>query len=243
MAEITTKTIIWATAGSFLPALFWLWFWLREDKKRPEPLGLITLSFIAGIISVFIVFPIEDFMYSVTSGATLVWSIAAIEEVMKYLAIYVIALRSKYFDEPIDAIVYTITIALGFSAMENFLYIMNVANESGAVIGALNGNLRFIGATILHTVSSATVGVAIAFSFHFHKNKFKKIAYLLVGLITATLLHALFNLSIINTESVGEILTVFSYLWILVIILILLFEKVKKIRHKQCKYNNSTYYK
>ena len=241
MAEITLKTIIWATAGSFLPALFWLWFWLREDRKRPEPLGLITLSFIAGIISVFIVFPIENWAYSLTSGAALIFSTAAIEEIMKYLVIYVIALRSKYFDEPIDAIIYTITIALGFSAMENFLYIVNVVNESGAVIGALNGNLRFIGATILHTVSSATVGVALAFSFHFHESKIKRSIYLLLGLTTATLLHALFNLSIINTESVGEILTVFSYLWILVIILILLFEKIKKIRHAQCKYNPVDY--
>jgi len=231
MAEITLKTIIWATAGSFLPALFWLWFWLREDKKRPEPLGLIVLSFIGGIISVFIVFPIENWVYGLTSGTLLIFSIATIEEIMKYIFIYVIALRSKYFDEPIDAIIYAITVALGFSAMENFLYIVNIVNESGAMIGALNGNFRFIGATILHTVSSATVGVAIAFSFY--QSRSKKLIYLLLGLTTAILLHALFNLSIINTESVGEILTVFSYLWILVIILMLLFEKIKKDRFKK----------
>lgn len=226
--EIAINTLIWALAGSFVPALFWLWFWLREDKKRPEPIGLLTLSFIAGIATVFIVFPIESFAYSIASGTILVVMIAFIEELAKYLAIYTVALRSRHFDEPIDAIIYAITIALGFSAMENFLYVINLVNESGAVAGVLNGNLRFIGATLLHTVSSAAVGVAIGFSFY--KKSFKKIIYLLVGLTTATLLHALFNLSIIKTESVGEILTVFSYLWILVIILILLFEKIKKIR-------------
>ncbi len=226
--EISINTLIWAILGSFLPALFWLWFWLREDKKRPEPTGLLFLSFVAGTITVFIVFPIEQFAYSIASGTTLIITIALIEEVTKYLAIYIIALRSKYFDEPIDAIIYAITVALGFSAMENFLYVINLINESGAAVGVLNGNLRFIGATLLHTVSSAVVGVAIGFSFY--KKLSKKIAYLLFGLTAATLLHALFNFSIIKTQSVGEILTVFSYLWILVIILILLFEKIKKVR-------------
>jgi len=227
-ADITIKTLAWATAGSFLPALFWLWFWLREDKKRPEPVGLLTLTFIGGIISVFIVFPIESFTYSLASGATLITALALIEEVVKYIALYTIALRSKYFDEPIDAIIYAITIALGFSAMENFLYVINIIHESGVAVGVLNGNLRFIGATLLHTVSSAAVGVAIALSFY--KTSGKKILYLSIGLTTSVLLHALFNLSIINTKSVGEILTVFSYLWVLVVILILLFEKIKKIR-------------
>jgi len=232
MAEITiiTKPIIWAVLGSFLPALFWLWFWLKQDKRRPEPIGLLTLSFIAGAISVFIVFPIENFIYALTSGVVLIMSMAVIEEVVKYIVIYYVALRSKHFDEPIDAIIYAITVALGFSAMENFLYIINIINESGAIVGALNGNLRFIGATLLHTVSSAAIGFAIALSFY--SRWFKKAIYLILGLTTASILHALFNLSIINTESVGEILTVFSYLWILIIILILLFEKIKKIRPK-----------
>jgi RsiW-degrading membrane proteinase PrsW (M82 family) len=226
--ELTINTLLWVGAGSFVPALFWLWFWLREDKKSPEPIGLLALSFIAGVVTVFIVFPIESFAYSITSGTTLVVMVALIEELTKYIAIYTVALRSKHFDEPIDAIIYAITVALGFSAMENFLYVINLINESGAIAGVLNGDLRFIGATLLHTVSSAAVGIAIGFSFY--KKPFKKTTYLLLGLTTAVLLHALFNLSIIKTESVGEILTVFSYLWILIIILILLFEKIKKVR-------------
>lgn len=230
MAEttITLKIFLWATAGSFLPALFWLWFWLREDRKMPEPAGLLALSFTAGILTVFLVFPIEDFAHSLFTGSVLVAALATIEEVIKYGALYLVALRSKYFDEPIDAIIYAITVALGFSAMENFLYIVNVVSENGVLLGALNGNLRFIGATLLHTVSSAAVAIAIAFSFY--STKLKKIAYVIAGLTTASILHTIFNLSIIKTESVGEILTVFSYLWILVIVLILLFEKIKKIR-------------
>ena len=41
------------------PALCWLWFWLREDKEKPEPKGLITIMFIVGMISVIVVLPIQ----------------------------------------------------------------------------------------------------------------------------------------------------------------------------------------
>lgn len=230
MAEntITIGTFFWAVAGSFLPALFWLWFWLKQDSKRPEPALLLSLSFVAGIITVFLVYPIESFASKIVSGGLLIAAIAVIEETMKYLALYLVALRSKYFDEPIDAVIYAITIALGFSAMENLLYLISTISQDGIILGVLNSNLRFVGATLLHTVSSASIGVAVALAFY--KRPVKKTVYLILGLITSFVLHAMFNLSIINTKSIGEILTVFFYLWILIVILLLLFEKIKKIR-------------
>ena len=36
-----------AFLAGLIPALFWLWFWLREDKAHPEPRALIATSFIA----------------------------------------------------------------------------------------------------------------------------------------------------------------------------------------------------
>ncbi len=230
MAEntITLTTLTWAIAGSFLPALFWLWFWLKQDKKNPEPISLLTLSFLAGIVTVFIVYPIENWAFQFVSGNEKIVAVAIIEETLKYLTLYFIALRSKYFDEPIDAVIYAITIALGFSAMENLLYLMSTISQNGVVMGVINSNLRFIGATLLHTVSTATVGVAVAFSFY--KRRFRKIIYISIGLITAFLLHTVFNFFIINTNNIGDVLTVFFYLWIFIIILLLLFEKIKKIR-------------
>lgn len=225
---MTTETLIWAIVGSFLPALFWLWFWLKQDHKNPEPAILLSLSFIAGVITVLLVYPIESFAYKFTSGNSSLIAVAVIEETMKYLALYLVALRSKYFDEPVDAVIYAITIALGFSAMENLLYLVNTISQDGILPGVINSNLRFIGATLLHTVSSASIGVAIALSFY--KKKTAKMIYLALGLITAFVLHTIFNLSIINTKGITEILIVFFYLWILTIILLLLFEKIKKIR-------------
>ena len=48
--------------------------------------------------------------------------LAYIEEAVKYLAAKTSALRSKAFDEPVDAMVYLVVAALGFAAPQNNCY-------------------------------------------------------------------------------------------------------------------------
>ncbi|GMQ95110.1 MAG: hypothetical protein BMS9Abin13_220 [Patescibacteria group bacterium] len=221
--------LLFVGAVSVLPALFWLWFWLKEDVKKPEPRGLLAAAFVAGMIVVFAVLPLERLAYSLLSDTThLIVAWAATEEVLKYLALFMVAMRSRYFDEPIDGVIYAITVALGFAAMENFLYIINTIADTSFAVSILNGNLRFIGATLLHTVSSAAIGIAIAFSFYM--SRAKKALYTAIGISVAILLHTLFNLFIIRTESVSELLAVFSSLWIIIIIVLVVLEKIKRIK-------------
>jgi RsiW-degrading membrane proteinase PrsW (M82 family) len=35
-----------AFIGGIIPSFLWLWFWLKEDKKNPEPKGVLTIVFI-----------------------------------------------------------------------------------------------------------------------------------------------------------------------------------------------------
>jgi len=238
MAELTqVQAIILAAVTGIVPALLWLWFWLKQDAKKPEPKGLLFITFIVGGLMVFVVFPLERLAFElmvgdgevISSAVIAVW--ATIEEVAKYAAFALVAMRTRFFDEPVDAVIYTITAALGFAAMENFLYTMNILNESGTLVAILNGNLRFLGATVLHTVASATVGIAIALAFY--GSGFKKLLYLVLGLATASVLHTYFNLFIINTKSVGDLLLTFSFLWIIIIIILLLFEKIKRLKPQE----------
>jgi RsiW-degrading membrane proteinase PrsW (M82 family) len=49
--------IAYALLSGILPALLWLWFWLKEDNLHPEPRSLLIGSFIAGmIVVVFAIF-------------------------------------------------------------------------------------------------------------------------------------------------------------------------------------------
>ena len=76
----------------------------------------------------------------------LVW--AAIEELVKFSAISLVALRSVYFDEPVDALIYMITVALGFAAIENSLFLLAPLLDGDLTGSLLTGNLRYMGATL-----------------------------------------------------------------------------------------------
>src|SRR3989344_9081591 len=117
--------IIGAAAGGVLPALAWMWFWMREDKQNPEPRRVIALAFLAGMITVGVVIPIQQAVAAFLASTTVIfmaWSI--IEEVAKYLAARLTVLRSKENDEPIDSVIYMVAVALGFAAAENALFLL-----------------------------------------------------------------------------------------------------------------------
>lgn len=219
--------------GGILPALFWLWFWLREDKKHPEPKYLIVLSFIAGMVVVIFVFPVEIAIKSAFVSPiviTILW--AACEEIFKFGASYFSALKRKENNEPIDPMIYLITTALGFSAIENALFILNPLAEGDILQGLLTGDLRFLGASLLHVASSASIGIFMGFSFF--KNSKKKWISIIAGLIVAIALHSAFNWNIMMSDG-SNLLPVFSVVWLAVIVLIIFFEKIKKIKNSYGK--------
>ena len=223
---MSLSTIAYAALGGFLPALFWLWFWLHEDRKRPEPRGMITLAFVAGMIAVPLVIPLERFVWSIYGGSSatiILW--AVIEELAKYIAAAVFVLRSRYVDEPVDALIYLMTTALGFAALENAFFLIGPLTDQGFLAGLVTGNLRFIGATLLHTLSSAVIGCALALSFHRHRSV--RHHYLAIGALGAILLHALFNLLIISSNG-RALFPVFASVWAGMVALIILFEKIKR---------------
>lgn len=222
--------IAYVLLAGLLPALLWLWFWIKEDNLHPEPKSLIAISFIAGCMSVLLAVVLEGFAKEIINDQNyryLAW--ATIEEVVKFLAVAIIALRSKYLDEPIDAMIYCITVALGFAAVENGLFIFKSLDTNGVVDSIVTGNFRFIGATLVHIVSSASIGFMIGLSFY--KGAFMKVISVIIGIILASTLHTSFNLAIINTTDTSA-LKVFGWVWCAVVILIILFEEIKEIRPK-----------
>lgn len=221
-----------AFVGGLVPALFWLWFWLREDKERPEPYLLIALAFIGGMMVVPIALPLQKYALDNFTGDNLMFVWVIIEETLKYAAALLMILWNKAVDEPIDVIIYMITIALGFAALENALFIFNPLVTGDFANSALTGFFRFVGATLLHVLASGTVGAFLALAFY--KSNHLKLAFGAMGLFIAIVLHALFNFFIMDAS--GEtILGVFLFVWLGIIVLFLIFEKVKilEARHKK----------
>lgn len=231
------EAILAATAGGILPALAWLWFWRREDAVHPEPRRLIALAFFAGMVTVAVVIPMERFVQPwimdftmpgfIFAGQTLVftaWSF--IEELMKYFAARITVLKRRENDEPIDSVIYMVTVALGFAAAENTLFLLSPIGGDSFVQTFITGNLRFIGATLLHVLSSAVIGVALALSFYAAKRIKRR--YALYGVILACLLHSAFNFFILNTAE-ESLFRTFSFVWLGVIALLAMLEYIKRI--------------
>lgn len=206
-----------------VPSFAWLIFYLKEDP-HPEPKPLILETFFVGAAITFIVLGAQIFFNDwITANGILPFSLisllglAAIEEFFKFSAAYLVVSHHQLdFDEPVDAMIYMIVAALGFATVENIAAAFN-----SAALTFETTSLRFIGATLLHTLSSGLVGYFWARSIIW-----KKKSLLLSGILAAILLHLSFNYLIIRFEPV-VLPTIFLIIFALFILYD--FEKLKHI--------------
>ena len=181
LTDLNPIGIVLVILGGLIPALLWLWFWLKEDNVNPEPGWLIFLTFLLGVASVAVVVPIQGFVQNAVGNdeTKMIILAAAVEEIVKLGAVKIVAIRSRNLDEPIDFPIYFITVALGFAAIENALFLVNPVSVNDSTIALLTGNLRFLGSTLLHAIASATIGISMGLAFF--KPKFVRRIYLLIG--------------------------------------------------------------
>jgi len=199
------------------PSIIWLLFFLRKDV-HPESNRMILKIFFGGMLAAVIAAVIQIGIFSGLSwlGKNLVGTfpilffvfyhfivIALVEEFAKYLIVKEKVINDPEFDEPVDAMLYMIIAALGFAALENLLVLFPGKEPFLFKQTAAISSFRFIGATFLHALCSGTLGYFLALSIFEPKRKIKLI---LTGIIIATILHGLFNISIIKLgESVAVI--------------------------------------
>jgi len=235
--------------GGFLGAFVWLWFWLKEDE-RPEPKRLLTFAFIAGMLAIpaaliaecslssFVfqkpcdqVSSLEVELLGAPYQYGLVAGFALIEEVMKYIFVISLIFWRKEYNEPADAMIYLVTGALGFAAVENILYLITPFGNT-ILHGFTIAGLRFLGPTLLHTLSASILGYFIASAFC--KNLIGKELAVLAGIFFATLLHTIFNLSILWTGGT-RIEPALALLIVTGIVILFSFERIKhKINYIVC---------
>lgn len=229
MTFLTTipKILIVAFLGGIIPSLLWLWFWLKEDEEHPEPKGLITIVFVMGMIAVVVVLPIQKFIQNSVSSHNsqlILW--ASAEEILKYLAVLIILYKTNNANEPIDWPIYLITAALGFAALENMLFLLKIFPSSiGTTLSLSTGSLRFLGANLLHAISSGIIGISMGISFFM--KRWEKNCFLFIGFMAAITLHSAFNFFIIKDDG-NNFLEISAFLWVVTIIIMLLFEKVRR---------------
>ncbi|MDP2930149.1 MAG: PrsW family glutamic-type intramembrane protease [bacterium] len=227
------------------PSVVWLLYFLRKDV-HPEDNSQVIKIFGYGILSALptalIQLGILDLLSPWKNGLwkiifILIFSVALIEEFMKYLVVKNKVLKSSHFDEAVDLPLYMIISALGFAAAENILIIANagkmVAIGANSFLIASAGQMavlgfcRFISATFLHALSSGTLGIFLALAICQTKNKIRTI---MTGFALAIFLHALYNFSIMKIENNFRFIIPIAILINLAVVLSLGFKKLAKFK-------------
>lgn len=223
-----------------LPSLAWLFYYLKKDI-HPEPKATIIKIFLWGA---FITIPVfftqiglsklldkTNFNPFIVSVIHWFLIIAFIEEFFKFLVVKLKAIKSPDLDEPIDIVIYMIVVALGFAAVENMLYLFAPVGEASlnAIISRtlIITFIRFVGATFLHTLCSAIIGYSLVIAYKDQKNRFLEIAF---GVIAATLLHGLYDFSIIQLDGVLKLAVPLGIIILLAVIVFRGFNKLKKLK-------------
>lgn len=120
--------------ASITPVIIFLYTIFKKDKNK-EPLSLVAKCFLGGFASIIItlIIDIPLIPYSENIPSPFFKSffdafiVAAIpEELSKYVILYWLVWKSKYFDEYYDGIVYAIFVSLGFAMIENLFMFLNM---------------------------------------------------------------------------------------------------------------------
>ena len=181
--------------------VFWIWIIRKYDRFEPEPLKNVLFVFAAG--GLLSSFPAGLFNmifsnmigYDFTSGTEASYSLEKMgifygfvglnEEFWKAAATVVLIRRMKEFDEPADALVYSMSVAFGFSVFENFDYTEKY--------GLSTFIYRQINAVPLHIGLAAIWGMGIARGRF--RNRCKYFYTLIPYVILAGIIHGFYNLS------------------------------------------------
>lgn len=129
--------MIWFILSLSLSFGIWFYFIYRHDKIKKEPLYLLFLvAGFGGFMAVILagganalaskVTGYEQFIneneISTFTGSLFMLCVGINEEFIKFFITLAFIARLKEFDEPIDGIIYAMTLALGFAMIENISY-------------------------------------------------------------------------------------------------------------------------
>lgn len=162
-----------------------------------------------------------------------------VEELVKFLAVFIAALGTVWNNEKRDPMIYMIIGALGFTAVENFYYIIDSLKNLEYLNSLISGSYRFLGASLLHIVTSATVGLSI--SLVFFKRKGIRIFMAFLGLSLATVIHTMFNVFILSGNDLYEKIALYGS-WFLIVLLLVVFEVFDKKEKYRIKKDGIIYY-
>ena len=184
---------------ALLPALVLVVWIYKKDKVEREPIGLLLKIFLFGVISAVpavvleLVFEaaLEEF---IPDGKTMSYiiidnflGVALIEEFCKLKAAKLAAWKHPAFNYKFDAIVYCVTVALGFAAIENVFYVL----EGGVATAAVRALMSIPCQAVAGIIMGYFFGVAKETERYGDRRRCRR--YLRLGVLMPTLEHGIYD--------------------------------------------------
>lgn len=186
MEEVYLKIL-----AAVAPAIVLAVIMLRRDK-RPEPLGWLFTAVVLGVFVAAGVLVLGNLILPDIPADTLMGAFmtsfidAAIpEEVLKFVALYVLAKRCAHFDEMFDGIVYAVCIGMGFAGIENVLYLFGAEDEWVSV-----SITRALMSVPMHYFFAIIMGTFFSLGWFDKKNR--KV-YMSAALVLPIIVHGLYD--------------------------------------------------
>lgn len=168
-------------------------FIFYKDVYNREPKLNLIVSFIIGCFAILPAIWFEQtFSYTIDGTITgvAIFSYAVVgfsEEASKFIGLRFYSYRQKSFDEPLDGIVYSVMVSMGFATLENVMYVMKYA-EAGQ--GLQVGIQRMF----LSVPAHASFGVVMGYFVGKAKfNSGKSMMLMLTGLLIAIFFHGTYD--------------------------------------------------
>jgi RsiW-degrading membrane proteinase PrsW (M82 family) len=191
------------------PGLLLIWVLYKRDIYEPEPIRDLLLAGLSGLLAALLAglvgLPFGLTALPLAEGPLTrevlvrvgVFSakVGIIEEGAKLAMVMIFFYRRAQFNEPMDGVIYTAAVAIGFATIENVGY---------TLLGGLQtGLIRAITAVPLHAFCSGIMGYFVGVA-HFRKPALGRIA---AGWAIAAFIHAVYDFfAIAFHASVGMVL-------------------------------------
>ncbi|WMX16045.1 MULTISPECIES: PrsW family intramembrane metalloprotease [unclassified Aureispira] len=184
---------------SILPGLLIVLYIYWRDRHDREPIIYLTICFVFGMFSTYPAIKMEEFgmrdlgIYNAINDPFMTFTftfavVAFSEEFVKYIFLRYYIFPKKEFDEPMDGIVYSVMISMGFATLENILYV--VVRAANIEVAFQIGLLRMITAVPGHAIFAILMGYFVGLA-KFSEEKGN--LYLVIGLVSAILLHGTYD--------------------------------------------------
>lgn len=197
LSEFNWLLVFFSGVISFMISFFWGKYLYDLDIFEVEQKWPLIAVFLGGCCTTYLVFPISDFINALgfdLNGSLLndffycVIGIGLVEEFVKILPFLIILKFTKKINEPFDYILFAAMSSLGFSFIENTMYIHR-SNFEGTTARAMIS-------TVSHLFDTSLIAYILAL------NKYKRLNWgyltLPIGFILASLAHGFYDFWLIN---------------------------------------------